>query len=106
MTRSLTKQLLFLGLVPAGIVLAVFSIKLVNKTYSGRVILEIPYALKSAEFVLDRPGNYSIWHRGQFFTEAPLEEFRPGITDLSTGCRDSFIIGLMDIHRHIQHGLK
>jgi hypothetical protein len=85
LNRSKTKQLLFLGLVAAGIVLLIFSVKLVKKTYSGRVILEIPYALKSAEFVLDKPGNYSIWHRGQFFSEAPLEEFRPGITDLSDG---------------------
>lgn len=85
MLRSKTKQLLLLGFIPVGIVILIFSIKLVKKTYSGNVILEIPYAQKSAEFTLDKPGNYSIWHRGQFFKKAPLDEFKPEITDLSTG---------------------
>lgn len=48
-------------------------------------MLEIPYTLKSAEFILDKPGIYSIWHEGQFFTKAPLDQFRPEITDLATG---------------------
>jgi hypothetical protein len=78
-------KFLLLGLIPVGIVILVSSIKLVKKTFSGNVVLEIPYALKSAEFILDKPGYYSIWHRGSFFTKAPLDQFRPGITDLSTG---------------------
>jgi hypothetical protein len=78
-------QFLLPGLIPVGIVILVFSIKLVKKTFSGDVILEVPYALKSAEFILDKPGTYSIWHQGPFFTKAPLDEFRPEITDQSTG---------------------
>ena len=78
-------KLLLLGLIPFGIVILIFSIKLVKKTFSGDVILEIPFSQKSEVFVLDKHGTYSIWHLGQFFTKAPLDEFRPEITDLSTG---------------------
>jgi hypothetical protein len=85
--KSKIIQFLFLGLIPVGIVILFFSIRLVKKTYSGNIILEIPYARKSAEFILDKPGNYSIWHMGQFFRKAPLDEFRPEIIDLSTGSK-------------------
>ena len=87
MKRSKNLQFLFLSLIPVGIVVLIFSIDLVKKTYSGNVILEIPYNRKSATFILDNPGGYSIWHKGQFFRKAPLDEFRPEITDLSTGLK-------------------
>ena len=85
MKQSPAIRFLSLGLLPAGIVLLIFSVRLVSKTFSGKVILEIPYTLKSAEFSLDKSGCYSIWHQGRFFTKAPLDEFRPEVTDLSTG---------------------
>lgn len=78
-------QILFFCLIPIGIAGLVFSVRLVHKTFSGNIVLEIPYRHKSAEFVLDKPGNYSIWHKGQFFRKAPLDEFRPEVTDVNTG---------------------
>lgn len=78
---------LSLGLVPVGIIILIFSIKLVRPTYSGNVITEIPYTQKTSEFMLDKPGNYSIWQKGQFFRKAPLDQFRPEITEISTGNR-------------------
>ena len=87
MRRSIAIRFLFLGLIPLGTALLIFSVRLVRKSWSGKVILEIPYTLKSAEFSLDKPGNYAIWHQGRFFTRAPLDEFRPEVTDLSTGDR-------------------
>ncbi len=78
-------QILFFGLIPVGIVCLVFSIRLVHKSFSGSIVLEIPYSQKSAEFVINKPGSYSIWHKGQFFRKAPLDEYKPEITDKSTG---------------------
>ena len=78
-------QILFFCLIPVGIIILIFSIRLVKKTFSGDIILEIPYSQKSGELILTRSGNYSIWHKGQFFRKAPLDEFKPKITDLSTG---------------------
>jgi hypothetical protein len=80
-------QILFFGLIPVGIVCLVFSIRLVHKSFSGSIVLEIPYSQKSAEFVLNKPGYYSIWHKGQFFRKAPLDEYKPEITDKSTGLK-------------------
>ena len=78
-------QILFFCLIPVGIITLIFSIKFVQKVFSGNIILEIPYKQKSAEFNIDKPGIYSIWHKGQFFRKAPLNEFKPEIIDKSTG---------------------
>jgi hypothetical protein len=57
----------------------------VKKTFFGNIIIEIPFTQKSAEFILPASGNYSIWHRGQFFRKAPLDEFIPEIVNQATG---------------------
>jgi len=80
-------QLLLFCLIPVGIILLIFSIKLTKKTFSGNIILEIPYSRKSAEFILSSPGKYSIWHKGQYFRKAPLDEFKPEIIDQATGLK-------------------
>jgi hypothetical protein len=72
------------SLIPIGIIILIFSIKLVRNTFSGNIILRLPYLQKSSEFSLTKQGNYSIWQEGQFFRKAPLDEFRPEITSKST----------------------
>jgi hypothetical protein len=78
-------QVLFFLLIPAGVILLVFSIKILRKSFSGSIIVEIPYSQKTAEFKVLKPRHFSIWHKGQFFRKAPLDEFRPRIIDRSTG---------------------
>lgn len=78
-------QFLLFALIPAGIVMLILSVKSVRKSFSGDKILEIPYITKSAEFRIDKPGIYSIWHQGQYFRRAPLDEFRPVVTNMDTG---------------------
>lgn len=82
-------QVLIFCLIPVGIIILIFSIKLVRKTVSGNIILEIPYSQKNSEFTLNSPGSYSIWHKGQFFRKAPLDEYKPEIIDRSTGFKVS-----------------
>lgn len=81
MNKPKKMQLLFFLFIPVGIILLIFSIKLVRNTFSGNMILEMPYLQKSAQFELTKSGKYSIWHKGQFFRKAPLDEFRPVIID-------------------------
>ena len=78
-------QILFFLLIPVGIIILILSIRMVRNTFSGNIILEIPYAQKNAQFTINKSGNYSIWHTGQFFRRAPLDEFRPVITNESDG---------------------
>lgn len=85
MKKSRKMQILFYSLIPIGIIFLIFSIKFIQKTFYGNSILEIPYSQKSAEFTLSKPGNYSIWHKGQFYTKAPLDEYKPEIINQSTG---------------------
>jgi hypothetical protein len=72
-------------MIPLGVLILIFSIKLLQKNFSGSIILEIPYSQKSSELIIPRSGHYSIWHKGQFFRKAPLDEFRPEITSKLTG---------------------
>ena len=76
-------QFLFFSLIPVGILLLIFSIKLVRNSFSGNIILEMPYLQKTSRFELTKPGTYSVWHKGQFFRRAPLDEFRPVIINES-----------------------
>ena len=87
MKRILKMQILFFSLIPVGIIILIFSIKLVKKTFSGNIILEIPYSQKSSEFIINQAGIYSIWHRGQYFRKAPVGEFKPEIINKSTGTK-------------------
>ena len=45
----------------------------------------MPYSQSLAKFNLVKPGKYSIWHEGQFFTKAPLDKFMPHVISRSTG---------------------
>lgn len=85
MIKSGKMQILFFCLIPVGITALFFSIKILRKAFFGDIILEIPFSQKHSEFVIQEDGNYSIWHKGRYFRKAPLDEYKPEITDLSTG---------------------
>jgi len=85
MNKPKKMQVLFFLMIPVGLIVLFLSIRMVRKTFSGNIILEIPYLQKSAQFAISKPGNYSIWHKGQIFRRAPLDEFKPVITNDSTG---------------------
>lgn len=78
-------HLLFFLLIPVGIVILIFSLRLMGRYYNGNTILELPYTLKTAVFDINQAGEYSIWHKGRAFRKAPLDKFRPVITDFATG---------------------
>lgn len=87
MIKKSKMQLIFFSLIPVGIIILILSIRLVQNTFSGNIILEVPYSQKSADFEIPESGNYSIWHKGQYWSKAPLDEFRPVITNKTTGER-------------------
>jgi hypothetical protein len=85
--KSKKMKILFFCLIPVGVIILVFSIRLVKKTFYGKIILEIAFTQKKAGFELKKEGNYSIWHKGQQWRKAPLDEFKPEITRESTGSK-------------------
>lgn len=95
MIKSKKMQFIFFSLIPVGIIFLILSINFVRKTFNGDIILNMPYLQKSSQFVLTRQGNYSIWHQGQFFSKAPLDEFRPEITNRSNGKKIRLIPSLL-----------
>jgi len=72
-------QIFFFCLIPVGIFILIKTIKLVGKSFSGDIILEIPYSLKSSGFEITKSGVYSVWHKGRIFRKAPLDKFKPHI---------------------------
>jgi hypothetical protein len=75
--KTVLYQVLFFGLIPFGIFFLIKAIKLIRRTFSGNIILEIPYSLKSADFEITKTGVFSIWHKGQIFRKAPLDKYKP-----------------------------
>jgi len=78
-------QVLFFSLIPVGIIVLIFSIRIIHNTFSGKIIHEIPYSLKYSEFKISSEGYYSIWHKGTFFRKAPVGEYKPVIINAATG---------------------
>lgn len=85
MNKSKKMQYLFFSLIPVGLILLTYSIKFSQKAFSGSLLLEFPYLQITGEFTIEKPGTYSIWHKGPFFRKAPLDEFKPEIIYNSTG---------------------
>jgi hypothetical protein len=75
----------FFALIPLGVVVLIMAIRLVKKSFAGNVLLEIPYAQKTAIFNIMEAGVYSIWQKGQFFRKLPVDQFKPVITNKATG---------------------
>lgn len=87
-------QILLFCLIPVGAIILLFPVRSLKRTFSGEIILEIPYTRKSSELIIMETGYYTIWHLGTAFTKAPLSEFRPEITERSTGSRIRLIPSL------------
>lgn len=77
-------QIFFFCLIPVGAFILISAIKMLKKTFSGEIILEIPYSLKISTFEITKPGVYAIWHKGQIFRKAPLNKFKPLIRNTVT----------------------
>jgi hypothetical protein len=69
----------FFALIPVGVVVLILTIRLLKKSFAGKVISEVPYAQKVSFFRIKQPGVYSIWQKGQFFRKLPVDQFRPVI---------------------------
>jgi len=55
-----------------------------KKTFSGKVLLELPFSSKNAIFEIPADGVYTIWQKGQYLRKMPLDIFKPVIRDEST----------------------
>jgi len=72
-------QLFFFCLIPVGVFILIRAIRLVKKSFSGDILLEIPFSGKISDFEITKSGVYSIWHKGQVFRKAPLHLFKPSV---------------------------
>ena len=77
-------RIIIFCLIPVGAFLLYKSIRLVSKTFSGKVLLELPFIQKSATFEITESGVYSIWQKGQYFRKLPVDKFKPVIYNETT----------------------
>ena len=73
-------RILFFCLVPIGVYLLIVSIGLVRKSFSGGIIVELPFANKRVNFSIPKSGDYSIWQKAPLFRKLPIDAFKPVIT--------------------------
>jgi hypothetical protein len=77
-------RIIIFCLIPIGAFLLYKSIGLVRKSFSGNVLLELPFVQKSATFEITESGVYSIWQKGQYFRKLPVDKFKPVIYNEAT----------------------
>jgi hypothetical protein len=78
-------RILMFAIVAAGIYILVKVIRMLKNTFNGKVIAEIPFTEKQADFQLTEQGIYAIWQKGQLFRKTPLGAFKLKVTDHLTG---------------------
>jgi hypothetical protein len=76
-------RILMFSMVPIGIFLLVKVIRMLKKTFNGKIIAEIPFQQKTSTFELVEPGHYAIWQKGQLFRKTPIGDFKLQIQDES-----------------------
>ena len=74
MSILLTRILLFC-LIPLGAFILYHGIKILRKSFNGKVMLEMPYLQKNGEFTILKSGIYSIWQKGEMFRKTPIDQF-------------------------------
>ena len=77
-------RIIIFCLIPVGAFLLYKSIMLVRKSFSGKILLELPFIQKSATFEITESGVYSIWQKGQYFRKLPVDKFKPVIYNEAT----------------------
>jgi len=77
-------RVLLFCLVPLGAFILYKGIRLLRRTFSGKVILEIPFSQKTGFFEITEPGVYTIWQKGEYLKKMPLDKFKPVIYDISS----------------------
>ena len=71
-------------LVPAGVCLVARGYQLLQQSFSGPLLLEIPLTAASGEFLIPKEGVYAIWQKGTLVRRRPLKPLRPHIYAAST----------------------
>ncbi len=81
-----------------GIILLVIGIKMLIKSFNEKIIVEIPFTCKVNSFQIGKAGAYSIWQKGKLFRKAPVDKFRPVITNETTGEQINISTSIMGTH--------
>jgi len=76
-------RILMFSMIPIGIFLLVKVIRMLKKTFNGKIIKEIPFQQKLSTFELPEPGHYAIWQKGQLFRKTPIGNFKLQLQDES-----------------------
>lgn len=77
-------RIFFFCLIPLGAFIIYHGIKILRKSFNGKVMLEMPYLQQKAEFTVLKSGIYSISQKGEMFRKTPLDQFSTHIYETAT----------------------
>ena len=80
----ITIRIFFFCLMPIGAFLLYHGIKILRKSFNGKVMLEMPYLQQTGEFTIIKSGIYSVWQKGELFKKTPLDQFSTHIYEKAT----------------------
>lgn len=72
-------------LIPVGIFLLVKTIRMLKKTFNGKIMAEVPFTQKETTFQLSGSRVYAIWQKGQLFRKTPVDKFEMQLIRESNG---------------------
>lgn len=68
-------KIFFFCLMPIGAYILYHGIKILRKSFNGKVMLEMPYLQQAGDFTILKSGIYSVWQKGEMFRKTPLDQF-------------------------------
>ena len=77
-------RILFFCLIPIGIFVLIKGIKLMRRSFNGKVLLEIPFSQLNGQFYVSKGGTFSVWQKGKLLKRTPVDKVRPFIYREST----------------------
>jgi len=78
-------QILFYGLIPLGIFTLVMAIRLLRKSFFGKILTELPFTRQEAEFKITDGGSYGVWQKGKMLKRTLIDQFELQLVDIATG---------------------
>ncbi|MEO5911620.1 MAG: hypothetical protein ABIP95_12075 [Pelobium sp.] len=88
-------RIFFFCLIPIGAFILYHGIKILRKSFNGKVMIEMPYLQQKAEFTIIKSGIYSIWQKGELFRKTPLDQFSTHIYEKASQQELNLMYSLM-----------
>ncbi len=78
-------RILFFSGIPIAGFLLYKGIRLMRRSFAGKVLVEAPFEVPETPFEITQAGIYAIWVQGLLYKRNPLDQLRPVVLNAQTG---------------------